>query len=108
MSSNRPGRPWGFPVYRAALNVRLVLLTTLITVVVVGSTFAGLSVRVRGNARRLTAEEVSRNQRVLLTFQRQELQGRLLTLTLLTESPTLRAAIDTYRLEESTATLTDL
>ena len=84
------------------------LLTTLITVVVVGAAFVGLNARARANARQLTAEEVSRNQRALLALQQQELRGRLLTLAVLTESPTLRAAIDTYRLEARTASSDEL
>jgi len=77
---------------RARLTVQLTVLAAGVAALAVTSTFVALSSVVRARTTRLIADE-----RVLLLLQRRALEQSLLTASLLTKSPTLRAAIETVR-----------
>ncbi len=53
----------------------------------------------RDSTERLLTEQLGRNQHTLATLQRNDRQQLVLTATLLAESPSLRSAIATYRVE---------
>lgn|GEM_PF-1035416 len=94
------------PVARAAkalrgatLNFKLVVFGALLTALVVGSAFLPLSLVIRSNTKRLVAWELSQNLQALIGLQNQALQQLLWTSSVITEHPTLRAAMETYRME---------
>ena len=84
---------------RTPLGIRLAVLTAALAALVVCSAFAALSIQVRASTHRLLADELSRNQRALVSLQRENQRRLVLAATLLAESPSLRSAIATYRVE---------
>jgi signal transduction histidine kinase len=84
---------------RTRLTARLAVLSAALAAAVVCGTFAALSVQVRNTTRELFAEAVARNQRTLVELQRDNRRRQVLTAALLAESPTLRSAMATYRIE---------
>ena len=84
---------------RAGLGVRLVVFGTVLITVVVGAAFFALSVEARATTQRFFVTELHRDQRHLLGLQARSLEQLVWTSSILTESPTLRAAIETYRVE---------
>ncbi|HEY2064754.1 MAG TPA: ATP-binding protein [Gemmatimonadaceae bacterium] len=84
---------------RTRLGARLAVLSAGLAAAVVCGTFAALSVQVRNTTRDLFAEAVARNQRTLVELQRDNRRRQVLTAGLLAESPTLRSAMATYRIE---------
>ena len=70
-------------------------LVALVTMAI----FAALSVRVRGSTEKLFADELTRNGRTLVALQRDSRRQLVMTAALLAESPTLKSALSTYRLE---------
>jgi signal transduction histidine kinase/ActR/RegA family two-component response regulator len=83
----------------ATLSFKLVVFGALLTAVVVGSAFLPLSLVIRGTTKRLLAWELSQNLQALIGLQNQGQQQLLWTSSVITEHPTLRAAMETYRLE---------
>jgi signal transduction histidine kinase len=88
-----------FRLRRTRLGIRLAVLTAALAALVVVGTFAALSVQVRTSTRQLLADELSRNQRSLVTLQRENRRRLVLSSALLAESPSLRSAMATYRVE---------
>src|SRR5262245_11034496 len=86
------GRPLG-------LGTRLVLFGTLVTVTAVAIAFGLLSLEVRRQTRGHLAELLGQNQRTVLELQRRNQRELLWTSRLMTQSPTLRAAMETYESE---------
>jgi signal transduction histidine kinase/CheY-like chemotaxis protein len=87
----------------ASLGARLVLSSTLLTILAVGLAFAALSVQIRHQTRQLLTGTLDRHQATLLEIRARE-QANLLTVSrLMTESPTLRAAMETYQAERGPA-----
>jgi signal transduction histidine kinase/CheY-like chemotaxis protein len=84
---------------RTRLGVRLAVLSAVLAAAVVFGTFAALSVRVRASTRQLFADELSRNQRTLVALQTENRRRLVLTAALLAESPNLRSAMATFRVE---------
>ncbi|MDB4898415.1 MAG: hypothetical protein JWN53_223, partial [Gemmatimonadetes bacterium] len=84
---------------RTRLSIRLPVLTALLTTAVVCGSFTALSVQVRTSTRRVFADELARNQRTLVALQRDSRRHLVLSAALLAESPSLRSAIATYRVE---------
>src|SRR3954468_3448280 len=84
---------------RTRLGIRLAILTAALAALVVCGAFAALSIQVRASTRQLLADELSRNQRSLVSLQRENRRRLVLASALLAESPSLRSAIATYRLE---------
>ena len=98
MSSERPRfripRPSSF-----SLHTRLVFFSALLTAIIVLTAFIFVSFQIRRNTRRLLAEELAQSQQMVLSQQQRTRTQLLRTSGLVTENPTLRAAIETYRLE---------
>ena len=84
---------------RASLRTKLIALSTLLTAASVGVAFVVLSVSIRRNTRELLARTLGQQQSTLSELQQRRLEDLLRTSSLLTEDPTLRAAIETYREE---------
>jgi signal transduction histidine kinase len=84
---------------RTRLSVRLALFTALLTAATVAVSFTALSVQVRATTRQLFTDELSRNQHTLVALQRDARRHLVLSAALLAESPSLRSAIATYRVE---------
>ncbi len=81
------------------MGTRLVLFGTLVTVTAVAVAFGLLSMEVRRQTRSHLAELLGQNQRTVLELQRRNQRELLWTSRLMTQSPTLRAAMETYESE---------
>ncbi|HXU11636.1 MAG TPA: hypothetical protein VN898_06695, partial [Candidatus Binatia bacterium] len=83
----------------AGLGTKLVLFTTALTAVSVLTAFLTISVQIRRSTRELLASTLAHHQRMLLSLEERDLEQLVRTSTLMTDNPTLRAAMETYRLE---------
>src|SRR5262245_28227882 len=88
--------PWS-RMRSASLSTKLILFSALLTALSVALAFVALSLKLRKNTKRLLAQTLSQHQRMLLEVQRRGLEELLRVSTLMSESPTLRAAMLTYR-----------
>jgi signal transduction histidine kinase/ActR/RegA family two-component response regulator len=88
-------------VRRAGLSPKLIVISALSTAAIVFAAFVGLSVQVKGKTDEFVSEALNQNQQRLLELQRRTLQQLLRTSALMTQSPTLRAAMETYRVESA-------
>ncbi|HET8948719.1 MAG TPA: HAMP domain-containing sensor histidine kinase, partial [Candidatus Polarisedimenticolia bacterium] len=86
---------------RRALSLRtqLLLFSALLTVAVVGVMFSLLGVTVRTQTRRLLTATLAQHQQRMAAVQRSRTAELVRASVLLTESPTLRAALETYETE---------
>lgn len=98
MNSADSGRGWE-RLRLAGLSAKLVLFSTLLTLVAVSASFVALSLEIRTQTKRLLAETVARQHLMIRKVQQHRLEQMLRTSTLLTDSPTLRAALEIYRSE---------
>jgi signal transduction histidine kinase/CheY-like chemotaxis protein len=85
----------------AGLGTRLVLFTTVLTAASVLAAFLTISFQIRRNTRELLASTLAHHQRMLLSLEERDLEQLVRTSTVMTDNPTLRAAMETYRLEAS-------
>jgi signal transduction histidine kinase/CheY-like chemotaxis protein len=85
----------------ASLSVKLIVFSALLMAVAVGVAFLSLSLELRKHTERLLAETLDQHQKTLLEVQRRGLEELLRASTLMSDSPTLRAAMETYRSELS-------
>ena len=60
-----------------------------------------LSAETRQGTRRVFAAQLSSQQRALLNLQQQNLRTLISSAAIISESPTLRSALETYRLEQN-------
>ncbi|OLD66263.1 MAG: hypothetical protein AUI52_04880 [Acidobacteria bacterium 13_1_40CM_2_68_10] len=90
--------PWS-RIRSASLSTKLILFSALLTALAVGVAFLALSLELRKHTKRLLAQTLSQHQRMLLEVQRHGLEELLRASTLMSDSPTLRAAMETYRSE---------
>jgi signal transduction histidine kinase len=88
---------------RTGLSVRLAVLSAVLAALVTAITFVALSVTVRQSTAVVFADELERNGRTLIALQRDKRRQNVLTASLLGESPTLKSAISTYRLEQQSS-----
>jgi len=86
-----------------SLHVKLVLLSAALTVGIVAVMFALLGVTVRTQMRRLLATTLAGQQQRIADIQGEETRELLRLSALMTESPTLRAALETYQAEWGSA-----
>jgi signal transduction histidine kinase/ActR/RegA family two-component response regulator len=86
-------------IRRTRLGVKLAWLGAALTALVVAAIFFALSATVRSVTRRMYAEELGRNRRTLVALQRRNLEQLLLGASVVTQTPQLRAALSTFRLE---------
>jgi signal transduction histidine kinase/CheY-like chemotaxis protein len=91
-------RPW-HRLRSSGLGTKLVLFSTLLTVVAVATGFLVLSIEIRRNTKRMIADAMAHHQRMILNLQKRSLEQLIRTSTLMTGSPTLRAAMETYQSE---------
>lgn len=87
----------------APLAARLGAFSAALAAAVVVATFTALSIQVRSSARQLFSDELARNQRTLVSLQRDSRRQLVTSAALLGESPGLRSAISTYRVEALTS-----
>jgi signal transduction histidine kinase/ActR/RegA family two-component response regulator len=88
----------------SSLAVQLALLSVGVTVLAIGVSFVALRARTQSEVRRVFADELAGSQRGLRQIQDRNLRLLLATSSLVSTSPTLRAAIQTW-LGESNAGL---
>ena len=84
---------------RAGLAVQLIVFGTVLIAVVVGAAFFALSFEARATTQRFFVTELRRDQKQILNLQARSIEQLVWTSSVITESPTLRAAIETYRME---------
>jgi signal transduction histidine kinase len=90
-----------FNIRRIGLRSRLVLFGTLLTSFVVIVTFVAVNHQISANTRQLLAEELAESQRLVLEQGRLTREQLLRTSGLITDNSTLRAALETFRLESA-------
>ena len=79
------------------LGTKLVLSGTLVTLLAVAGSFGILSLELRRQGRAHLREILAGNQRTVLELKKRNATELLWTSRLMTESPTLRAAMETYQ-----------
>ena len=99
--ANGSGTPQRFllRLRTSPLAAKLAILSAAMTVIVVSVVFLGLRNRLDAEVRRVFTEELSASQRGLGKLQDQNLKLLLETSELVSTSPTLRAAMQTLRVE---------
>ena len=85
--------------HSASLGAKLVLFSAALTAVSVLAAFLALDIEIRRSVRELLATTLAHHQRMLLNLQKRDLEQLVRTSTLMTDSPTLRAAMEIYRSE---------
>jgi len=83
----------------SSLGVKLALLSALVTAVVVAVAFLALRASAEADVRQAFIAELEASQRGLQQLQDRELRLLLVTSTVVSTSPTLRAALQTRRVE---------
>ena len=83
------------------LGVKLALLSALVTAGVVAVTFLALRARASADVRRAFVTELEASQRGLQQLQDRDLRLLLATSSVVSTSPTLRAALQTWRVENN-------
>ena len=103
MSPDHAGSLPGARAWRFAptLGAKLVLFGTLVTLAAVASSFVLLSLEIRRQTRSHLGQLVAQNQSTVLELQRRNVNALLWTSRVMTQSPTLRAAMETYETEQS-------
>ena len=86
---------------KSSLSSKLVLLSTLLTVAAVSAAFLVLSFSLKRHTKQLLARTLAQHQTTLSTLQQRSLYELLRTSTLMTDSPTLRAAMETFASERT-------
>ena len=84
---------------RLGLGLKLALLSALVTAAVVAVAFLALRARAGGDVRHAFVTELEASQRGVQQLQDGELRLLLATSSVVSTSPTLRAALQTWRLE---------
>src|SRR5262245_34744870 len=102
MTAAASGEKPATPVSRLrglGIGARLVLTCTALAVICVGLACAALGFEIRRQTRTLLASTLDRHQATLLEVQARQQSDLLAVSRLMTESPTLRAAMETHRSE---------
>ncbi|HUL50364.1 MAG TPA: ATP-binding protein [Gemmatimonadales bacterium] len=86
---------------RLKIGWQLVLLEVLLIGAVLAGAFMVLSFSIRRATERFFAGELERAEREVLALQRHNLEQLVWTSSILTQNPTLKAAIETYRMESA-------
>ena len=86
---------------RMGVGAKLIFVSTALTIVAVSSAFLVLNVSVKRHTERRLAETLAKHQKTLSNLERGKLDELLRISTLMTESPTLRAAMETFASESS-------
>ena len=87
---------------RPGFSLKLVVFGATLTALAIGVAMIGLGAQMTASTKRFFALELRRNQNALVALQAQAREQLTSTSFVMTQSPTLRAAIETYR-EESVA-----
>ena len=90
----RRRRAWG-------VGAKLMISSTALTIAAVSLAFLVFSLSVKGHTERRLAETLAKHQQTLSNLQREKLEELLRISTLMTDSPTLRAAMETFASESS-------
>lgn len=98
-----PARPLG--ARRAPRLITRALVTSFLTVVLVlGAVFGALSLRLRDQVRQSVTDNLSSAQQAFTTIEARRQRDLRTSVATLAESPTLKAALDTWLTERATAT----
>jgi len=87
-----------------SVSAKLVVFSTALTIVAVSVAFLVLSVSIKRHTKSKLAESLAKHQLTLSNLQRENLAELLRITTLMTDSPTLRAAMETFASESSPST----
>ena len=83
------------------VGAKLIVSSTALTIVAVTLAFLVFSLAVKRHTERRLAETLAKHQKTLSNLQREKLEELLRISTLMTDSPTLRAAMETFASESS-------
>jgi hypothetical protein len=84
-----------------SVGAKLVVFSTALTIVAVSIAFLVLSLSLKRHTKAKLAESLAKHQQTLSNLQRENLDELLRISTLMTDSPTLRAAMETFASESS-------
>jgi len=87
---------------QASLTTRITVVGATVTAAAIVMALLALSAETRQGTRRVFAAQLSSQQRALLNLQQQNLRTLISSAAIISESPTLRSALETYRLEQNT------
>ncbi|HKW42243.1 MAG TPA: ATP-binding protein [Gemmatimonadales bacterium] len=86
---------------RTGLGFQLVVLGTALTALIVGSALLAIRMEIGASTKRLFTAELQRSQSALVALQHRSIEQLLASSALMTQNPTLRAAMETYRIESA-------
>jgi putative nucleotidyltransferase with HDIG domain len=85
------------------LLVRTLVASSLTTVVVLGAVFVAITLDTRQRVTTLVSANLAASQRAFVAFERRRVREASLQAAMLADSPTLKAALDTYQAESRIA-----
>src|SRR3954468_13691570 len=86
---------------QTSLAVRITVVGAFVTATAIAMALWALNAETRAGTRRVFAAQLSRQQRALLNLQQQNLRTLISSAAIISESPTLRSAMETYRVEQN-------
>jgi signal transduction histidine kinase/ActR/RegA family two-component response regulator len=87
---------------QTSLASRIIGLGVIVTAAAIAMALWALSAETRDATRQVFASQLSNQQHALLNLQQQNLRTLISSAAVISESPALRSAIETYRLEQNT------
>jgi len=95
-----PGRA-GFRLGSTSMSTRAILLSFTLTAIVITVVFITLSIEIKKETKHFLQDMLNRSERQVISIKEDNLVQLLWVSTQITNNPTLRAAMETYRLESN-------
>lgn len=91
----------GFTLGSASISTKAILLSITLTVIFITVVFVNLSIVIRKETKQFLQDMLNRSERQVMSIKEDNLAQLLWVSTQVTNNPTLRAAMETYRLESN-------
>ncbi len=85
----------------ASISTKAILLSITLTVIFITVVFVTLSIEIRKETKQFLQDMLNRSERQVISIKEDNLAQLLWVSTQITNNPTLRAAMETYRLESN-------
>ncbi len=95
-----PGRT-GLTLGSASISTKAILISITLTVIFITVVFVTLSIEIRKETKQFLQDMLNRSERQVISIKEDNLAQLLWVSTQITNNPTLRAAMETYRLESN-------
>ena len=83
------------------LSTKAILLSIALTTIVISAVFVTLSIEIRNETKQLLQDLLNRSERQVLSIKEDNLSQLMWVSSQVANNPTLRAAMETYRLEST-------